>query len=243
MRKPTVKNKFNLTLNEIKRLEVINRHLLKKPLFWRNDVVHAWCISGNTAKNNDDHKFGCYSDFWLGIHDEDSKMRGKLKFNIYAYGGIMGYSFDNFFDENEIEDEHDLKVQEIFLKAINNLIDKRILCFPFTNSDWIKSDSLQWIRKTGLTTFEVINAFSDANGYVAYHGEVDLNDYSDEELLKEIKPFGYESIEAVSDIYGKSYDQIIAECISENAILGDDIILSASTEDELIEKLTEIYKI
>lgn len=34
-------NKHNLTIAKIKKLRVLDREQLKRPLFWRNDVVKA----------------------------------------------------------------------------------------------------------------------------------------------------------------------------------------------------------
>jgi len=46
MRKPTVKNKYNLTMAKIRKLKIVDRSKVGKPLFWRNDVIGAWCIVG-----------------------------------------------------------------------------------------------------------------------------------------------------------------------------------------------------
>lgn len=57
-RKPNVKNKYKLTISKIKKLKVGNREKICKPLFWRNEVIGAWCISGTTAKNSKDVEYG-----------------------------------------------------------------------------------------------------------------------------------------------------------------------------------------
>ncbi|MDM0660060.1 hypothetical protein QTH47_13120 [Clostridium perfringens] len=52
MRKPRIKNKYNLTMKDIRNLQINDRTQLKEPLFWRNHVVKAWCISKTTIKKS-----------------------------------------------------------------------------------------------------------------------------------------------------------------------------------------------
>ena len=128
MRKPTVKNKYNLTMKDCRHLAVKDRSKICEPLFWRNDVINAWCISGSTAKNSKDDEYGCYNEFWLGIYDEDAKAyAGKVKVQFSAYGGMCHYNFNKFYDYSKIENEVDLEVQEMFLEKINVLLDEGIL--------------------------------------------------------------------------------------------------------------------
>lgn len=127
MRKPTVKNKYNIKFSDISKLEITDRTQLCEPLFWRNSVIKAWCISESTVKNNNDSRYGTYNDYWIGIYDEDSTLKRKLKVFCSAYGGMTNYKFTEFFDYEEIEHEYDLEIQEKLLSKINELIDKKIL--------------------------------------------------------------------------------------------------------------------
>lgn len=128
MRKPKVKNKYNLTMATVKKLKVINKDAICEPRFWRNNVIGAWCLSGNTVKCQADEEFGTYSSFWIGIYDEDAKAyAGKVRVSFDAYGGMCSYNFKNFYDFSEIEHLIDLEIQEKFLKEINYLLDKQIL--------------------------------------------------------------------------------------------------------------------
>ena len=130
MRKPKVKNKYNLTPAKINKL-IVNRELVGEPIFWRNNVINAWCISVNTAKNSKDMEFGTYSEFWLGVYDEDAKSyAGKVRHNFTAYGGMCGYNFKKFFNFAEIENELDLIIQEMAIEKLNHLIDEGILILP-----------------------------------------------------------------------------------------------------------------
>lgn len=128
MRKPTVKNKYNLTMKDCRHLAVKDRSKICEPLFWRNNVVNAWCISGSTAKSAKEDKYCCYDEFWLGVYDEDAKVyAGKVKVEFSAYGGMCNYNFNKFYDYKKIENETDLEVQEMFLEKINMLLDEGIL--------------------------------------------------------------------------------------------------------------------
>jgi hypothetical protein len=127
MRKPKVKNKYNLTIGKIKKLK-FNRAKIGEPIFWRNDVIDAWCISKTTAKNSADMEFCTYNSFWMGIYDENAKSySNKLRIDVSSYGGMCSYKFEKFYGPKDIEHEVDLEIQEIILKTINELIDKKIL--------------------------------------------------------------------------------------------------------------------
>lgn len=127
MRKPMVKNKYNLTIKQLKKYKVADRIQVKLPFFWRNNVIQAWCISGS-AGTDKDRQFGTDDGFWIGIYDEDAKAyAGKFRFYFTSYGGMCGYEFNQFFDEKDIDCENDMRVQEMFLEKINMLIDCGII--------------------------------------------------------------------------------------------------------------------
>jgi len=130
MREPKVKNKYNLKPNDITKLIVLDRTQIKEPLFWRNSVIDAWCISKGIGTPAD-LKYGTENGVWLGIYDEDAKAyKKKIRFSCTSYGGMCGYNFKKFFDYKEIENENDLLTQEFLLDTINNLIDMKILGLP-----------------------------------------------------------------------------------------------------------------
>lgn len=134
MRKPAVKNKYNLTFSDILKLEIGDRTKIKSPLFWRNNVIDAWCISENTIKTPEDSRYGTYNEYWIGIYDEDSKVKRKLRVDCSSFGGMCSYKFSKFFDTKEIENEMDLEIQEKLLSKINQLIDEGILVTPRSNN-------------------------------------------------------------------------------------------------------------
>lgn len=127
MRKPTVKNKYNLTMAKIRKLKIVDRSKVGKPLFWRNDVIGAWCIVGS-AGNKMDVVFGTDNEFWIGIYDDNAKTyAGEFRVHLTSYGGMCSYKFNQFFREKDIENDNDLLIQEKFLSKINELIDLGIL--------------------------------------------------------------------------------------------------------------------
>ena len=130
MRNPTVENKYNLTPASVCSLRV-NREKVNKTYFWRNNVIHAWCIIGATAKNTADREFGTYNSYWLGVYDEDCKdYPGQIRLYFSAYGDMCKYVFDTFYDYSTIEYEIDLEIQEQFLEKINYLIDEGVFILP-----------------------------------------------------------------------------------------------------------------
>lgn len=124
MRKPKVKNKYNLTYKDLSKLKVLNRDKICEPLFWRNNVIEAWCITQKTRDNG----FGDESSFLLRVYDEDAKAyKGKIRVCFDSYGGMFGYKFKKFFDYEDIDNELDLEIQEKFISTISYLLDEKIL--------------------------------------------------------------------------------------------------------------------
>ena len=127
IREPSVENKYNLKPSDITKLKILDRTQIKEPLFWRNDVVRAWCISKSIGSRYDE-KYGTDYTMWIGIYDEDARVyKNKIKFFCTCYGGMCSYDFASFFDEKEIENEYDLMTQETLLRTVNDLIDRGIL--------------------------------------------------------------------------------------------------------------------
>lgn len=130
-RKPAVENKYNLMPKDIQKAVVLKPECLKQPPFWRNRVVEAWCLSQTTAKTAKDTEYGTYSSYWIGFYDEKAPAyAGKIRLTVSACGDMMNYNFEKFFDPKEIENEDDLKIQELLLERINWLIDEGIVEIP-----------------------------------------------------------------------------------------------------------------
>lgn len=114
LRNPIVENKYNLTVKDCKNAVVLNRDKVCEPTFWRNNVIGAWCLSGET------HFYG--SGFWLGIYDNTDR----VNIHFTAYGGMCNYIFNKFYS-NDMECIADLEIQEMFLKVFNGLLDEGII--------------------------------------------------------------------------------------------------------------------
>ena len=69
MRKPKVENKYNLTMKKTNKLSVGDESKIKESLFWRNNVINAWCISG-TVGTDKDIQYGTDNEFWICIYDK-----------------------------------------------------------------------------------------------------------------------------------------------------------------------------
>lgn len=128
MRDPKVPNKYSLTWEVIKKLEVGDESKICEPLFWRNNVVNAWCISRSIGTDAD-KKFCNDNEIWIGIYDEPYYRR-RVHIHVNCWGGIGKYEFCDFYNYKEIENERDLKTQEKLLEVLNMLIDEGILKIP-----------------------------------------------------------------------------------------------------------------
>jgi len=130
MKKTNVKNKYSLKPSDINKLIILDRSKIKEPLFWRNDIIGAWCISKSIG-NSKDRQFCTDNSVWIGVYDEDAKSyKNKVRYNCTSYGGMCSYNFKKFFDSKDIENEYDLKSQEFLLETINTLLDLKILSLP-----------------------------------------------------------------------------------------------------------------
>jgi hypothetical protein len=67
----------------------------------------------------------------------------------------------------------------------------------------------QWVKKITDTRFEVYEQ------YIDQLNDIELLDYSPEEVLSAIRAFGYKDIQRLQEIYGEDSNQVIAECLSE----------------------------
>lgn len=126
--KISVENKYHIKPADIRKLKVLDFDRIKQPPFWRNDIIHAYCLSGYTIHDFKDYEYGTYNEYWIGIYDEDAPAyKGKIRYEVYAFGGMCKYNFRSFFKEGDIEHKDDLEIQEKLLSRINWLLDENIL--------------------------------------------------------------------------------------------------------------------
>lgn len=120
MRKPRIKNKYNLKPKDIENAEVLDRKRLKEKPFRRNEVIKAWCLS-EWIGDGEDRKYGTGN--WYQITFCDS---GEIKL-LCTCMEMLSYDFKTFFNAKEIDHENDLVLQEKLLNRLNWLIDERIV--------------------------------------------------------------------------------------------------------------------
>jgi hypothetical protein len=127
-RKPCIENKYNLKFDDIANLILLKPECLNEEYFWYNKVVKAWCLSGTVVASKKDPNGSMDDDFWLGIYDKDApEHAGETLFHCTSYGGMCGYTFENFYGEDDMENDIDFRLHELILQKINKLIDLGIL--------------------------------------------------------------------------------------------------------------------
>ena len=127
MRKPRIKNKYNLDISDIKHLQIVNKKELVFSPFERNEYTQCWEISKCTAKNDGELQNGKYNQFTLSIYDSSPD---EVKLDVISEGWTHLYIFEEFFNPKDIVTEMDLEIQEILLSMLNDLLDTNILGFP-----------------------------------------------------------------------------------------------------------------
>lgn len=125
MRKPKVKNKYNLKPKDIQKATILDHERLRHQPFWRNDVIGAWCLSEGAGSR---YQGSWTNSYWIGFYDDDAKAyAGKIRLDCSADYDMCSYKFKKFFDYSEIDNEADLELQEKLLDRINWLIEEKII--------------------------------------------------------------------------------------------------------------------
>lgn len=102
----------------------------------------------------------------------------------------------------------------------------------------------QWVKKMNETTYMVVEIDPIFGTYHIKENEIDVEHYTEEEILDELKPFGYKSMKEVEEIYSDMKNQIIAECMAENRTpITSDMEYPCKTPKETKEKLMTEYGI
>ena len=103
-------------------------------------------------------------------------------------------------------------------------------------------DCFQFIRRDGnkFEMVEVIDidmlAQSDEHSYIVLRKEIDMNNYSDEEIME------YVSMYYSDDEIKELDDYLVAECVLEQEILSGDNSIFEGTEKETENIVMEIIK-
>ena len=115
-----------------------------------------------------------------------------------------------------------------------------------TNNDFFKTDDLQWCRafksgnKEGFDFLEVRAVSDDA--FVIFYDTIFPAEETEENILKCINPFGYDSIKVVKEKYPNDWNQIIAECLFEDRpTLISNLLGSVFSSEDLAEEFVECF--
>ena len=124
IRKPRIENKYNLKTSDIRKMIVIDRERLQEKPFWRNNVIHAWCLTGGAGEG----LYESMNDYWIGFYDEDAPAyAGKIRFSVSTYEGMCSYKFNTFYRPSDIKILADLEIQEKLLDKMNWLLEEGIV--------------------------------------------------------------------------------------------------------------------
>ena len=110
-----------------------------------------------------------------------------------------------------------------------------------TMNEWVKTDDLQWVKRVGEDEFEVVGITLYEN-YTLYELDVNLSDYSEEDMEKELKGY-HDSLEEVKKDYPNSWKQIVAEAIAENEATNSRSDVSFASLEEVYTHLKKYYHI
>lgn len=121
-----VPNKHNIKPEDIKKLKVLDWDKLKKKTWYneaKKDTGEWYChLEGSNSG-------GFYGDdedeFWIGFN----KKNGEVDYWFTSYGGMCGYTFDEFYKTDEIKNKWDMNVQVNAMRYLNMLLDEGIVEF------------------------------------------------------------------------------------------------------------------
>ncbi len=109
-------------------------------------------------------------------------------------------------------------------------------------SEYINTDGLQWVKKTGDKSFDLVEVRNDSpDTYIVVAGDVDLDDYSDEDIVSCIQGYGYKDQDDVKHQYKEEWAQVIAECLFEQTPDSELIAFGSFGTEEDAEKFALGY--
>lgn len=117
-------NKYNIKPKDIKRLNVLDWDKLKEKT-WYNEAKKK---TGEWYCNLEGSNGGGYYDndedeFWIGFN----KNNGEVDYHFTSREGMCGYTFDEFYNADSIENKWDMNVQINAMKFLNMLLDEGIV--------------------------------------------------------------------------------------------------------------------
>lgn len=119
-RNPSVPNKYKLTPEKIRHLKVLDVAAThRKPFHMNPNYPEEPAVCGGIWEEG-------YEDAWwyLRVNDE-----GVVAFTVTVME-LCKYEFEEFYNFDEIDNEIDLRIQEMILERLNQLIDDGVLGLP-----------------------------------------------------------------------------------------------------------------
>lgn len=130
MRKPKVENKYNIQPKDFEKLKVLDKKkIIDSGLFFRNNANNSYTKILASSNNKQDLQHGSLDECFFIIYDEEDKI--EIKFTACE---LYSYNFDNFYDYKEIDNMHDLIIQEKFLELLNYLLDEKMIEIDDSNN-------------------------------------------------------------------------------------------------------------
>ena len=119
-----VPNKYNIKPKDIKKLKVLDWDKLKKKTWYNNAMKKTGEWYCHLEGSNGGGFYGDDEDeFWIGFDKKNSK----VDYHFTSREGMCGYTFDEFYKTDEIENKWDMNVQVNAMRYLNMLLDERIV--------------------------------------------------------------------------------------------------------------------
>lgn len=173
MKESNIKNKYNIRMSNMPLLKANNSKIAESKLFDINDYDYCgdsyWELTKYTYKNDAERLSRVYSYFTIQIDDDDNVM-----VTCVSNSGFNFYHFEEFFNEDTIGDEIDLKLQEILLETLNSLLDDGVIYFPrclgveceyYTTHDYMQSITMCALTSEYVKQGVACTLREDANHY------------------------------------------------------------------------------
>lgn len=118
-----IANKYHLTYDKIKQLKILDWKRLKNETRYNEAMAKEgswWCL---LIGCNLGGKYNDFDEFWIGFNEDDNN----IDCHFTTWEGMESYTFDNFYEGKDIENEYDMNVQVNAIRWLNMMIDRKIL--------------------------------------------------------------------------------------------------------------------
>lgn len=131
MIKPRTENKYNIKPKDLENMIVLDKDRISQNPFTRNDSTQSWDLSGGVGYASAYCEYG--DDFfkdWCITYRISFFDNGKIELACTShYDETPNYTFETFFNNEEIEDMLEFEIQDLVLEKSNWLIDENIIGF------------------------------------------------------------------------------------------------------------------